>query len=220
MENNILKHRQMVVDRIISQTINGFTNTGMLQKAFEEELSKGQQSQPLIVTEMLFHEALEKGIFSGFDDVFDDSLEKGMKDRSHLQKKIVTTKTGHKMTVYVKSAEGKSDEKSSFNPNGVMQKKELTKEDIEKVKGHEHKLSHINRKRFDREHEKHFGNDKAENPSKLDKKHEHYSASEIKSLKDGAESGKTIEFENSKGYKYSGKVSDVKELADDKVLLS
>lgn len=138
----------MVMGRVAEQM--GIKTVDGLQKSIHHD--------SIIITEEVFLEALEKGVITGFDEEFDDNLEKGMRDRSHLQKKVITTSKGHKMTVYVKPSDGKTGEKQ-FNPNGIMQKKELTKEDVEKVKGHEHKLSHINRKRFEREHEKHFGKD-------------------------------------------------------------
>lgn len=113
-------------------------------------------SEPDIIcmTEEVFNEAFEKGIIVEFEDVQDDNLEKSL-DKTKLQQKKITDRKGHTRNVWVKREQNSASK--DFNPNGLMQKKELTKEDIESVKGHEHKLSHINKVRFDREHEKHFG---------------------------------------------------------------
>lgn len=134
--------------------------------------------KPLLLTQEVYDEAIYKGIFTDFEDVVDDNIEKGIKDRSHLQKKVVTTKTGKKMTVWVKPAEAKSAGKT-LTANGIMQKKELTKEDIASLKDRTHELSHINKVRYDREHAKHFGEQSTKN-SKETKETEKKSKDSVK----------------------------------------
>lgn len=47
-------------------------------------------------------------------------------------------------------------EEQSFNPNGIMQKKEITEDELKIVASNVDKLSHINRIRFDRMMKEHF----------------------------------------------------------------
>lgn len=120
-----------------------------IQKSFMNKHPKA-----MVVTEELFDEAFSKGLFVEYVDIYNDNLEKSY-DKSKLQPRKVTDKNGHQRTVWV--VRDNSLHSKEFNPNGVMQKRELTKEDIESVKGHEDKLSHINRVRFKKEYDKHFG---------------------------------------------------------------
>lgn len=80
------------------------------------------------------------------EEVSQEDFEKGMKNLSHLTKKTMTDKNGVVRTIYV-SNEQKSTE---FNPNGIMQKKDISNDDLIEVSKHVSQLSHINRVRFDK----------------------------------------------------------------------
>ncbi len=78
-----------------------------------------------------------------------DEIEKGMKDLSKLTKKTMTDKNGNQRTVYVLT---NKPEHKEYNPNGVMQKKDISDEELHQVAEHVDKLSHINKVRFEKLH--------------------------------------------------------------------
>jgi hypothetical protein len=79
-----------------------------------------------------------------------DLIEKAKLDLTHLKKVSVIDKKGHRETKYVKPKE--------FNPNSSIMSGKASKEDIGHIADkHYDSLSHINKIRFERDYEKHFG---------------------------------------------------------------
>lgn len=127
-------------------TSKNIVSSDVLAKQFDDDLFKGHEVYTIDNIDAYVGD-LEKSLDNG--DINNDEFEKGMKNLSSLQKKTVTDKNGHQRTVYVRAKQD-SSKNNDFNPNGIMQKKDVSAEDLAKIKGHEDKLSHINRKRYDK----------------------------------------------------------------------
>jgi|ERR1035437_5015282 hypothetical protein len=125
-------------------------HTGLynIKKSLDDDIELGQNAifTPEAVTK--FTDDLTKAFEAGKIGV--DEIEKGMKDLSKLTKKTMTDKNGQQRTVYVLT---NKPEHKEFNPNGIMQKKDITDEELAHVHEHRDKLSHINRVRFDKLHQ-------------------------------------------------------------------
>lgn len=97
----------MAINDIRKQAIfNNFLSkdekqTEELNKAVETDLEKSEQYEVFTEESILqFHADINKALES--NEITQDDFEKAMKDVSHLEKKIITNKTGHQQTVYIR----------------------------------------------------------------------------------------------------------------------
>lgn len=114
-----------------------------------------QQKESIVMTQEVFDEALEKGVITSAEDIPDDNLEKGVGvNRSGLQKKVITDKSGNQRTVWVRTVAKKSghDKEESFADKSkkfredvsakldASRKEKLTDKDEKEVKDTYNKL--------------------------------------------------------------------------------
>lgn len=109
MINPIQQHRA-----VLAHNLNNQINGNFISEYINIEKSLGND------VEVYTHESLSKfksdlhKAFQSFE-ISQEELEKGLKDMSHLEKKVITNKQGHKQTVYVRHL--KTGEQHQFEHN-------------------------------------------------------------------------------------------------------